>query len=158
MNKEDKEFLIKEISNRLPYDVKAQVVGWNEEKGEEVEIPLKVYSINTDGYVYFEPNDYDVNYLPVDACLLFLRPMSSMTEEEKEELLDEFCVEIRDEDNGRHKETYGYVIVYHNFNGESWFIPFCAFDWLNAHHFDYRSLIEKGLAIEATEENNPYKE
>ena len=23
-------------------------------------------------------------------------------------------------------------------------------DWLNAHHFDYRDLIEKGLAIDAT--------
>jgi hypothetical protein len=31
-------------------------------------------------------------------------------------------------------------------------------DWLNAHHFDYRNLIEKGLAIAVTEENNPYKE
>ena len=26
-------------------------------------------------------------------------------------------------------------------------------DWLNAHHFDYRGLIEKGLAIDATELN-----
>ena len=26
-----------------------------------------------------------------------------------------------------------------------------TFDWLNAHHFDYRGLIEKGLAIEALE-------
>ena len=32
-----------------------------------------------------------------------------------------------------------------------------AMDWLNEHHFDYRGLIEKGLAIEVTEENNPYK-
>ena len=31
-------------------------------------------------------------------------------------------------------------------------------DWLNAHYFDYRGLIEKGLAIEVTKENNPYKE
>jgi hypothetical protein len=30
-------------------------------------------------------------------------------------------------------------------------------DWLNANHFDYRGLIEKGLAIEVTKENNPYK-
>ena len=28
--------------------------------------------------------------------------------------------------------------------------------YLNEHHFDYRGLIEKGLAIEVTEENNPY--
>lgn len=27
-----------------------------------------------------------------------------------------------------------------------------VFDWLNAHHFDYRGLIEKGLALEAPEE------
>ena len=29
--------------------------------------------------------------------------------------------------------------------------PNCdAIDWLNAHHFDYRGLIPKGLAIDAT--------
>ena len=27
-----------------------------------------------------------------------------------------------------------------------------AVDWLNAHHFDYRGLIDKGLAFEAPEE------
>ena len=27
-----------------------------------------------------------------------------------------------------------------------------TFDWLNSHHFDYRELIEKGLALEAPEE------
>ena len=32
-----------------------------------------------------------------------------------------------------------------------------VFDWLNVHHFDYRGLIPKGLAIEVTEANNPYK-
>ena len=26
-----------------------------------------------------------------------------------------------------------------------------VFDWLNAHHFDYRGLIERGLALEAPE-------
>ena len=31
-------------------------------------------------------------------------------------------------------------------------------DWLNSNHFDYRGLIEKGLAIAVTKENNPYKE
>lgn len=30
-------------------------------------------------------------------------------------------------------------------------------DWLNKHHFDYRGLIHKGLAIEVTKENNPYE-
>ena len=31
-------------------------------------------------------------------------------------------------------------------------------DWLNEHHFDYRGLIDKGLAIEVTDDNNPYKD
>ena len=29
-------------------------------------------------------------------------------------------------------------------------------DFYNKYHFDYRGLIDKGLAIEVTEENNPY--
>lgn len=33
-----------------------------------------------------------------------------------------------------------------------------SIDWLNAHHFDYRGLIPKGLAIKVTKENNPYKD
>lgn len=37
-------------------------------------------------------------------------------------------------------------------------IPRCIKKALNAHHFDYRGLIEKGLAIAVTAENNPYKE
>lgn len=32
-----------------------------------------------------------------------------------------------------------------------------ALDYLNSIHVDYRELIEKGLAIEVTDENNPYK-
>ena len=38
------------------------------------------------------------------------------------------------------------------------FETYKSIDWLNAHHFDYRGLIEKGLAIKVTEENNPYKD
>ena len=36
-------------------------------------------------------------------------------------------------------------------------VGYSNYDWLNAHHFDYRGLIERGLAIEVTEDNNPYK-
>ena len=55
-------------------------------------------------------------------CRPYLRPMSSMTDDEK----NEYETKIR-----------GSLVSY--------------FDWLNAHHFDYRGLIEKGLAIEAPE-------
>ena len=63
----------------------------------------------------------------------YLRTMSSMTEEEWE--------------------------LYNNeATPEGVLVPLSTeIDWLNAHHFDYRGLIEKGLAIAVTKENNPYK-
>ena len=64
----------------------------------------------------------------------YLRSISSMTEEEK---LEFSLVPI-------------YAFVHYN--------EIAKMDWLNEHHFDYRGLIEKGLAIEVTEENNPYKD
>ena len=128
MTREDINLLLKDLCARLPYGVKAQVKGWDETKEEEVNIPLKVYSINTDGYVYFESNDYDVNYVSVEDCLLFLRPMSSMTDEEYRELR---------------------AVFYNGSNGL--FNENSHIDWLNANHFDYRGLIEKGLALETPE-------
>lgn len=59
----------------------------------------------------------------------YLRPMSSMTHSEYDEYL--------------RIKTHGK--------------PFEVIDWLNARHIDYRKLIEKGLAIAVTDENNLYK-
>ena len=56
----------------------------------------------------------------------YLRPMSGMTEEEK--LMYEGLMIGTD--------NISYILD--------------VIDWLNAHHFDYRGLIEKGLAIDAT--------
>ena len=133
MTREEKDLLLKDICGRLPYGVKAQVCGWDEEKGE-VEVPLKIYSINTDGYVYFETNDYDVNYLPVEECRLFLRSMSSMTEEEKKEYHKTFGA-----------EPYGSGIGFIYVESAK------SFDWLDKKMFDYRGLIPNGIALEAPE-------
>ncbi len=57
----------------------------------------------------------------------YLRSMSSMTEEE----VDEFT----------QFDVYA--------NGEYIMPNYEVIDWLNAHHFDYRGLIKKGLALEA---------
>jgi hypothetical protein len=141
MEKIDRELLIKEISSRLLYGVKAQVFGWDEEKGE-VKVPLRIYSINTDGYVYFETNDYDVNYLAVDACRLYLRPMSSMTDKELVEFLEIRGMNLNSEELKTFRD--GQTAIVSTLPSYSRHI-----DWLNAHHFDYRGLIEKGLALEA---------
>ena len=60
----------------------------------------------------------------------YLRPMLSMTEEEKEEY--------------NKTENLSLFDLHH-------YPTIKSFDWLNAHHFDYRGLIEKGLALEAPE-------
>ena len=125
---QDKQLLLGDLCARIPYGVKAQVIGWDEEKGE-VEVPLRIYSINTDGYVYFESNDYDVNYLAVDACRLYLRPMSSMTEEERKEYAKLLFADL----GGVYEDYYK------------------ALDYLHSIHVDYRGLIPKGLAVEAPE-------
>ena len=72
--------------------------------------------------------EYRDDKYPIDTFddKLFLRPMSSMTEEEK--LMYE-----------------GLMIGIDNI---SYMLD--VIDWLNSHHFDYRGLIEKGLAIDAT--------
>ena len=57
----------------------------------------------------------------------YLRPMSSMTEGEKKELNNVLEFQYYSDDSCMCEST----------------------DWLNAHHFDYRNLIEKGLALEA---------
>ena len=83
--------------------------------------------------LYNEENSEFPMYKP------YLRPMSSMTGEEFEE--------------------YGNITEHISIGSLDFNIANPnVFDWLNAHHFDYRGLIEKGLAIEVTEENNPYKE
>ena len=62
--------------------------------------------------------------------LPYLRSMSSMTEEEK--------------------DTYDRLTMCN--------APWVVIDWLLKNHFDFMGLIPKGLAIEVTNENNPYKE
>jgi len=107
MTQEDKELLLlKDLSARLPYGTKVR--GFIGEKGECDEILGCVHIINF--YAY--------------DCKPYLRPMSSMTEEEKEEYQ-----------------------AFFNYDGVEY--PEEYIDWLNAHHFDYRGLIEKGLALEA---------
>ena len=73
----------------------------------------------------------------------YLRPMSNMSDEE----LIEF---------NNIPSTKNYQIV----KGDlPWDVAhYKQIEWLNVHHFDYRGLIAKGLAIEVTEDNNPYKD
>ena len=112
MTQEDRYLLLKDLSGRLTTDVKVVII----------DNPTKILYLN--GGMLDLMSEGKVKYKP------FLRPMSSMTEDEEREF----------------EETLQYT----QYTLES-------YDWLNAHHFDYRGLIEKGLAIAVTDENNPYK-
>ena len=73
----------------------------------------------------------------------YLRPMSSMTDEEKKELLQ---ISNFDSDIDEIYDSFIHFIE-RNLIDIADIANFI--DWLNAHHFDYRGFIEKGLALEA---------
>ena len=134
MTQEDKE-LLKDLSARLPYQVKVSVNGGKE--------PWTLKGIfegeHTGMMLILEPSFPSKDVSPqtsnwqLSQCKPYLRQMSSMTEEEK-------------------NEHFGRTMTIYITRTSKEVI-----DWLNAHHFDYRGLIPKGLAIEVTKDNNPYK-
>ncbi|MEE3414836.1 MAG: hypothetical protein VZR53_05645 [Prevotella sp.] len=86
--------------------------------------------------------DVDSDPFRIESIKPYLRPMSSMTEEEKKEF-DNFCV--IDEFVWEGKTEIGYK--------NQAIIMSVAINWLLKKHFDFMDLIPKGLAIEVTEEN-----
>ena len=142
MKKKDKEQLLKDLSARLPYDVKV--------KHSLYQNPLKVLSINPNGdtlCIGYKGYPIEVDW---EDCKPYLFPMSSMTEEQRKEFIKCSFYEMREEDCGYHTEVYYYDMVGHK---DNLYPNYDSIDWLNAHHFDYRDLIEKGLAIDATNLN-----
>jgi len=113
---EEKQLLFKDLCARLPYHVKVKV--WlKDETTEEGALDLEhnYGDVLQDAFYFGKIKDIKP----------YLRPMSSMTEEEKIE--------------------YKHLIAFSgNPIGSADFI-----DWLNAHHFDFRGLIEKEFALEA---------
>ena len=136
MTKEEKQLLFKDLSARLPYHIRVKV--WLKDGTTE------------EGMLDLEHNYGDVlrdafYYNKIVDIKPYLRPMSSMTEEEFAEYekandLDTLDSSETLRENMKAKARVRISKWYH------------GTDWLNAHHFDYRGLISKGLAIEVTEE------
>ena len=138
MTQEEKELLLKDLCGRLQYGVKLGTFGMvNDLLGIEFEdIVLFGYDLN--------------NY---EQCVIedvkpYLRPMSSMTEEEEKELSRKYNWGIRGNQIWIRYHSEGYWDDETECPTEEYLN---LFDWLNAHHFDYRGLIGKGLALEAPE-------
>jgi hypothetical protein len=126
MREEDKILLLKDLSARLTYGVKAYVKNWSKLDRKYYEGIYTVESthpsLNTvlaysDKFsvevILGYPDDYDIKP--------YLFPMSEMTEEQYNQYVKYSAIE--------------------------------SIDWLNKNHFDYRGLIEKDLAIDATNLN-----
>ena len=119
MKQEERQLLLKDLSARLPYNPM-----------------VHIHDLNTtdyDNYLYADDLDsmmsYSIRLKP------YLRPMSSMTEEEEKEYRKTM------------DKLYSNSDDFSKYTEYSWTID--TFDFLNVHHFDYRDLISKGLAFEA---------
>lgn len=153
MKQEDRQLLLKDLCARLPYGLKG-TVGIEVSTGEysienghllfmEKEIDVELLGINKDSeeIEVYPFNDIDLseyNYT-IDDFKPYLRSMSNMTEEEEKEYrktMDKYTHRLypNSADFSEHTEY-------------SWTTD--TFDFLNAHHLDYRGLIPMGLAIKA---------
>ena len=146
MTQEDKQLLLKDLCARLPYGVKAS------SPVSHLEInTIDGYFVDGDGRKMFHLSEPDF-WQTVDNFQYYLRPMSSMTYEERQDARERFfngSDHYDIDDIGEiYADTYQpYTTVYTlSFARLSGYI-----DWLNAHHFDYHGLIPMGLTLEAPE-------
>lgn len=135
MTQEEKQLLLTDLCARLPYGVKCRF--------ETTTDKYKTIEFSREGSngLFVDFDELYCYWLNDGFILPYLRPMSSMTEEEKKELSYESSGLIFD---AAMNASQGYNVK--TVAGNAYII-----DYLIAHHIDYRGLIEKGLAIEAPE-------
>jgi len=122
MTTEEKELLLKDLCARLQYGVFIRIFS-----GDYKLLGIDENLVHLDTPVYDEGDGYfDIDYIDIKP---YLRPMSSMTDNEFSELKNAYWTCPED-------ETY---CIYGNI------------DWLDKNMFDYRGLTPKGLALEAKE-------
>ena len=114
MTQEDKNLLLQDLCGRLPYGVKVNHLLDTK--------PSDLFAIDTYRSTLYCFRNGREEWYKVEFIKPYLRPMLSMTEEERKE-----------------------------YNGIYYQVPIQRSDWLNKNMFDYRGLIPKGLALEAPE-------
>ena len=153
MTQEAKQLLLQDLCARLPYGVKIHT--WY---GEIVTSDLNTFSVGYD--------EIDIEQL--DGMKPYLRPMSSITEEEKDYIKN--VARFKQSDGIHYDDGVHYVPIYQETLDDQWktdgkFPPILGdiyrfmldygyillIDFFNSHHIDYRGLIPKGLAFEAPE-------
>lgn len=127
MTQEEKDLLLKDLSARLPYGVIVNVKGFDYDYNDKL---TQIYKGVGCSIQVTTNMPYDIEQVKP-----YLFPMSSMTEKQKYE--------------------YDELIHLNNIKAIEGFITStdCSaaeIDWCNKNQFDYRGLIPKGLAIDAT--------
>lgn len=146
MAPEEKRLLIKVLCEMFPYGVNILADIDKEFDGGAIgELLGIVPHTGIEGELLFYQKGC-LTPLSIEEIRPYLRPMSSMTEEEKKELKHEH---IKDE------KLYAECLT-KTANGDDSMrgkvIPHFAADWCNKNHFDFRGLIPMGLALEAPED------
>lgn len=138
MTTDEKDLLIKELSARLPYGVECKVTHDFREHRTIVGLhPIKEFGVLVENNCHNPLDPIDVKFEDIKP---YLFPMSSMTPEQRTELsMVSNAIYIYSSD--------AEIVIN---RGKENLLQFdSVFDWLNKNHFDYRGLIEKGLAIDA---------
>ena len=147
MTQEEKQLLLIDLCARLPYKVQCHIKhihhlsGWIDE-GDVILTGFRQDEFTKETEPLFcNPGGNPKIVFPFDSVKPYLRPMSSMTEEEIK-TYHSYC-ECNDGD----------------FNGEIlYFDTIKSFDYLTSIHIDCRGLIPMGLALEAPDDMYNKKE
>ena len=144
---QDKELLLKDLCARLPYNVRVEY------NGTTFTNIFDVLGIAAHGRIVLcLPFMSKIECPLIEEVKPYLFPLSSITEEESIELFKLFEISLIDSigaDYIKINECTGITFFLDKgFDVETHLDK--LIDWLNAHHFDYRGLIPKGFAIDAT--------
>ena len=126
MIQEDKSLLLKDLCARLPYGIKFLRESWNFETDQELSVIEVLEDIDKDGYIN------NTKVYKVEDIKPYLFPLSSMTEEQKEEYVSLQQRVIYNSQGPVNLDVMKYI------------------DWCYKHHIDINGLIPIGLAIDAT--------
>lgn len=130
MTQEEKQLLLVDLCARLPYY--GLMVRWGDDD-------FNIIGVGFGRIALLKPFMSSISGSPlVEEVRPYLRPMSSMTEEEKKEY-------------GKICELDTKILENCPMNGEPFPALYNSQDWLLANHFDFRELIPMGLALEAHE-------
>ena len=124
MTQEDKQLLFQDLCARLPYKIKASFIDEYDEGNDSYN--SFVEAVDLDGFV----TNFDGTQYPIEQVRPYLFPLSSLTVKQKVELYN-----LR-------------ILIEDGFQD-----TLCEIDFYNKNHFDYRGLIPKDLAIDATNLN-----